>query len=138
MEKIVEFSPAYDKRHADPSKNYGVGSVKMRMILKGELGATQFLVYTSWYLPEVTRELRAKHSEMFEPLPGDVGYHSPKQMYEGQTSMGACPYLDGKECYHDGSGLRAEEVFKDFLREGDSAVWKELEEYYIDLFGELK
>jgi hypothetical protein len=46
-------------------------------------------------------------------LPFDVGYHSPKPMFEGHESMdGACSTLDGKPCYYEGGGLRAIEWAK--------------------------
>lgn len=42
-ERIVEFTPAFDKRSSDPSKDYGIHGVDMRMVLKGENAATQFV-----------------------------------------------------------------------------------------------
>jgi len=37
LERIVDFSPAFDKRHKDPKKNYGIGAVLIRFVLKGEM-----------------------------------------------------------------------------------------------------
>lgn len=142
MEKIIEFSPAYDKRDSDPNKNYGVHGVELRMVLKGELGATQFLLYTNWQLPDVTKEFREKLTPdkyfLFEPLPADLGYHSPKPIYEGQTSMGPCPYLNNQPCYYDGSGLNAERIYKVLLEKGSDGVWEELEKYYKEIFEKNK
>lgn len=45
-----------------------------------------------------------------------------------------CPYLDGKPCYYDGSGLHAERVYDLLLNQGEEAVWKYLEKYYQDTF----
>jgi len=74
---------------------------------------------------------------LFEPLPADLGYHSPNPMYDGQESMGACQYLDGKTCYYDGSGLDAEEIYKVLVEKGSDAVWEELEKYYVETFKEI-
>ena len=153
MEKFkreITFLPAYDKRSDDPNKNYGIHGVEMRWILKGEKGAVQFLVYTNWYLPHVVEHLigakysyqsskifsASKVSALFLPMAADVGYHSPKPFYEGQISMEDCPFLDSKLCYYDGSGLLAEEYFKVLTEEGDEAVWKKMEEYYVERFEE--
>ena len=136
MERIYEIAPAWDKRSSDPSKNYGVHSVEIRMILKGELGATQFAFSTGWYLPEVMAEGRIKQRP---PMGVDVGYHSPHPQYEGQeVLMEDCPYLDGKPCYYKGSGLQADTLLDTMIRKGGDAVWEELESRYRELFGELQ
>ena len=172
MERITQFSPAWDRSDPDPKKNQGIHSVELRMVLKGELGAVQFLLYTGWYLKKNQEHLKKtlpdRLSDMY-PLPADLGYHSPKPMYEGHEAMGSssfdwdnkeevgtpdnplqlpllkptgtftpCEYLDGKPCYYDGSGLNAERVYGVLLEKGSDGVWKELEEYYVSTFGELK
>ena len=142
-EKIVTFSAAFDKRHPDPKKDYGIHGVDLRFVYKGEKGATQFVLYTNWHLPRVTEEHRKEMGSdnyfLFEPMPADLGYHSPSPQYEGQTSVEEeCPYLDGKPCYYDGSGLQAHRVYVRLLEEGDDGVWAELEEQYKRLFEEPK
>jgi len=139
VKRIVEFSPAFDKRHPDPKKNYGIHGVELRMILKGKLGAVQFVLYTNWQLPHVTKESRKELSPdkycLFEPLPADLGYHSPKPIYEGQSAQSSsCEYLDGKPCYYDGSGLNAHRVYEILLEKGSDGVWAELESYYKETF----
>lgn len=99
LERIVEFSPAFDKRDPDPKKNFGVHGVEMRWVLKGEKGAVQFLVYTNWQLPHVTQENvdRAKRARdialelrcFWKPMAADLGYHSKFPMYDGQEAMGS-------------------------------------------------
>lgn len=144
-ERIVEFTPAWDWRSPEPEKNYGIHGVELRMVLKGPEGAVQFVVYTNWQLNHVKDEFVKKMLRTREdmtclllPMPADVGYHSPKPTYEGQQPMDGtpCPYLDGKPCYYDGSGLRAEGVFQIMLTEGSDGVWKFLEKYYDELFVE--
>ena len=134
MEKIVRFSPAYNK-----GKEYGIGAVRICFVLKGELGAVQFLIGTDWYLPEDQKRVAAMpHLSWHEtqPMGWDLGYHSPVPQYDEQGTMGACEYLDGKPCYYDGSTLNAEPVRDKFLAGGDDAVWDELGQLYVRMFGE--
>ena len=138
MEQLTEWTPAFDKRHKDPMKNYGIGSVGLKFILKGELGAVQFYILTGWNLPKVQEEHKIKGWSS-NPMGADVGYHSPKPMYDDDTpATDSCPYLDGKPCYYDGSGLAADGLFDKFITKGIGAVWNKLENYYTDTFGELK
>ena len=147
MERITQITPAFDHRNDAEKKQYGQHCCDIRMILKGELGAYQFLLYTGWYLSGQTQN----------PIPADVGYHAPTPQYESQCATGQhceyndesdfigckgeptpCEYLDGKPCYYDGSTLRAADMFQTLLEKGSDGVWKELEEAYIHRFGELK
>lgn len=139
-ERIVQFLPAYDKRNIDPNKNYGIHGVTLRMILKGNEGAVQFLLFTNWQLPHVQEEMDGRipsHDFPYlhhKPLPADLGYHSSRPMYEGQTKMnGKCDVLGG-ECYYDGSGVAAERIFHVLCAEGDAGVWRELGKYYNEIF----
>jgi len=188
--QIVDFFPAFDKRDPDPKKNYGIHGVELRMVLKGPEGAVQFVLYTQWMLPHVQKETDERIVEeivacgpdfesalicgqrnldvFHHPMPYDLGYHSPKPMYEGHKAQGsekydiqamlrnakrmvqggnaneevsqptgtffACPYLDGKPCYYDGSGLNAERIFDILVKEGSAGVWRELEVYYRETF----
>ena len=143
MERIVQFQPAFNRRDDDPNKNYEIHGVTLRMILKGNKGATQFVLYTNWQLPHVTKEFKYEDRFIYNdvhyscrPTPADVGYHSLVPQYEGQTPMeGICNVL-GVQCYCDGSFLQAEKVYERLLIEGDEGVWKELEDRYRSLFGD--
>lgn len=139
--KEILFHPAYDKRNPEPSKNYGIHGVTLTFLLKGPLGATQFVLYTNWQLPHVEKEQEHRVVDreyphlMCKPMPADLGYHSPIPIYDGQTTVrGACEWLDGKPCYYDGSSLNAERIFDVLRAEGHEGVWRELEEYYRDTF----
>jgi len=141
MKKTITFSPAFDKRNSNPSKNYGIHGVEIRFVLKAELGAVQFVLATNWQLPHVQKEFDAKQPDsrfpyMFHsPMPHDIGYHSYKPMYEGQEQISdSCEYLDGKPCYYGGSALNAERYFDILKAEGDEGLWKALEQYYKDVF----
>lgn len=139
LERIVEFTPAYDKRSDDPKKNCGIGSVTLRMVLKGEKGAVQFVLHTLWQLPHVTEEFKNKFiknvveriepydstldkeikSELklfWSPLPADLGFHSKFPMYEGQTPMGAVKY-DHSKSTEEYERLRQDGILDDLTPE---------------------
>lgn len=146
FERIVKFHPAFDKRHSDPKRNYGIHGVELLMALKGAEGTTQFLLYTNWHLPsalgiEIKDDMTSHHwRRAYEslpyhaPMPADLGYHSPKPTYEGHEPIGSeCEFVDGP-CYYDGSTLNAWRPFEALLREGDEGVWRVLEDYYESVF----
>ena len=139
--KEVVFYPAFDKRDPDPSKNYGIHGVELRFILKKGNKAVQFVVYTNWQLPHVSKDqLIRLHSpndiELFwMPMPADLGYHSPHPMYDGQPAHKDCGFI-GQDCYYDGSTLNAEGVYEILLKDGSEGVWKRLEEYWNTIFSE--
>jgi len=142
FERRMTITPAFDKRHKDPSKNYGIGSSELRMVLLGPLGATQFVAYTGWYLPQnmmdvLERELsfREQHGHRLSlPLIGvDVGYHAPHAQYDDQEKR-ECDLLPGGACYYDGSSLRADEWASILIAEGSERIWTMLEEEYRERF----
>lgn len=138
LERRVVFQPAFDKRDPNPSKNYGIHGVDMRMYVIGPRGAVQFVLYTDWHLPHVDEELRAKGVRI-QPMPADLGYHSPIPTYKGQEDWGRddCDLI-GCRCYYDGSGLNAERIYEVLLREGSEGVWRELETYYNEALPTLE
>jgi hypothetical protein len=132
LERIVELTPAFDGRPPG-----------LRMVLKGEKGAVQFVAYTDWYQPHVQQELAEKGERRYssplgiKPMGADVGYHSPHPMYEGDEPLTeSCEYLDGRPCYYDGSGTKAQAFVTVLLKEGSDGIWKALEREYRRLFGD--
>lgn len=100
MERITKFYPAWDKRDPDPSKNYGIHGVDLRMVLKGTLGAVQFILYTNWMTKDYMNaslsdptSISYKRDGFWKfvqvPMPADLGFHSPKPMYEGHHPIGS-------------------------------------------------
>ena len=143
FEKIVTFRPAFDKRNTNPKKNYGIHGVELRMVLRGPLGATQFLLYTNWHLPHVQSEqdkaLLLKQPGIDDvdlyirhPFPADRGHHWSVPIYNGQECRD-CDLLPSGKCYYDGSGLNAEQTYHALLEKGDAGVWADLEAYYHEL-----
>lgn len=139
FERITRVRLPFDRRHSDPSKNYGIHGLDVYFILKGEKGAAQFAVNFPVFLPHVEREHEGKFPKIRKEILGiDVGYHSPVPTFEGQNAMrGDCDVIGGK-CYYDGSGLRADdwvqELFSVRGEHIDKLVWKKLEEEYADRF----
>lgn len=131
----ISFQPAYDKRSATPSKNYGVHGVDLRFTLKGAEDGVAFCVFTNWMLPHVQAETDARpvtpdHTFLFhKPQPASVDGHWRISQYEGQTPTTGCD-ITGGDCYCNGSGLLAEDLFNLLVAEGEEAVWKKLEEIY--------
>jgi len=121
-------TPAYDKRHTDPKKNYGIHSCEIRFFLTGPKGVIQFVVYTGWELPHVKEEIGQRLHDMF-PMGADVGCHSLVPMYENQTQMD-CHLLEGGKCYYDGSSLRAQEWMTKLIEGGTEWLWPAMEEEY--------
>lgn len=136
FERRIEILPAYDKRNADPKKNYGIHNAELKFFLIGPKGAIQFVVSTGWYLPHVHTELLANgHGSTLKAWATDIGYHSPAPRYEGQEPItDACPILNGQRCYYDGSSLNAEPIFKRMVAEGHEAVWEEMMDWYKQTF----
>lgn len=148
FERIVEFSPAFDKRHEDHKKNYGIGAVNIRFVLRKGKKAVQFLMGTNWYLQKTIKEyIKEKYIDLRLPTLyktndtgksfdcWDLGYHSPKRMYDSQTPISDdCLYTKGK-CYYDGSGLNSEVFHNILLEKGSNGVWEELEKYWNNVFG---
>ncbi len=137
LKRIVEFTPAFDKRHSDPDKDYGIGCSTLRMVLKGPSGATQFVLMTGWFPEAAIEEQKGTpaYEVLTRPIPENLGYHSPVPMHRGQPKTDSCDLLEQGYCYYDGSALGAEKVFKALLEEGDEGVWKILEEEYESVFG---
>ena len=132
--RIIRFSMPFDKRHSDPSKNYGIHGMDNIYILVKDKKAVQFMICLPVYLDHVVEELSLKPNPSFRVLAADVGYHSPTPMYENQSVMGQCDIIGG-ECYYDGSGLHAEEVWQEWQETGDwEWIWIKLEEIWNNYF----
>lgn len=148
-EKRIEFYPAYDRQHLDPSQDYGIHGVDLAFYFIGDKGAVQFKLSTGWLLPYTVgiktdrldwkhgmnypALLAAKTSHLYYPSPTDLGYHSKESRYEDQPKLD-CHLLEQGFCYYDGSSLNAYEPFDILLHKGSEGVFEYLEEYYKELF----
>lgn len=150
-EKLVrEFViyPGYDKRSDDPKKDYGIHGCEIAFYVHSprKTKTVQFKCYTDWLPLHVQKERMGKDvTGMFpdvcqnvigeQPSGVDLGYHSPKPMYKGQGRM-ECNLSKRGYCYYDGSSLNADRLRDVMLDEGSDGVWRELEDYYYETFGE--
>ncbi len=138
FKKTVQFFPAFHKVHEDPSKNYGVGAVRVCMILQGDNGAISFSFSTGMMLKKTYGWWKSKglHLESNRPdhMGYDVSYHALTAQFEGQTSRDDCPWLNGKPCFCDGSAMRADEWMDVFVEKGDEAIWSMMEADYKERF----
>lgn len=130
LRREVLFEPGYDGR--DEGK--GIHGMNIRFLLHGENGTVQFLIFTGWLPTHQPHNLiihnppHHPHNDVFfGPMAADLGYHWKTKRYDDQEPM-KCEFLG--ECYYDGSGLRAEDVFKVLLTKGHEAVWEYLEKEY--------
>lgn len=127
----IEIQPAFDKRDPNPSKDYGIGSVKIRFVLRGEKGAVIFSCSTGMYLPQQVKEHGHDEWKKWQPMGYGVWYCTTTPI-EGVEPRKNCENLDGKDCYGDGSCLASDEVMPILISEGSEGLWKKLKEYYND------
>ena len=145
LEKVIEFTPAYDKRHTNPKKNYGIGAVMIVFVLKGKKGAVSATFGTDWFMESTIKEYREKGNTNLPPpivLRGkedlgvrgwDIGVHNPVKQYDSQKERD-CPWTKTGKCHYDLSGMRAEPYGKALIEKGSDEIWKMLEkEYKIQL-----
>ena len=136
LTKIKYITPAFDKRDADPAKNYGIGSEREIYVVVGEMGAVSFSIRTDRFLPHVSKELNDSDGEYIAnhyPRGGSVDYHyrqCPAEWKEWAKPKPKCPYLNGDDCYCDGSALAGELVLEIYIHHSDEGVWQELANKY--------
>lgn len=132
FERIITFRQGFvcEKYLANPNDMSGHGrhGMDMLFLLVGERGVIQFLTFIGW---QPDWEYRVGKESW--TMPADLGYHAREPQYEGQLAQDDCPWL-GDKCYYDGSGLRANDVFQVFVRDGEEALWAFLESEYKERF----
>lgn len=151
MERTISFEVGYDHRSFPEDcggGGHGQHGMSIRFVLKGPAGAVQWLVNMHHWVPgnvhyghvETTDNqpvslVPLKYPQVGDGMATDLGYHSPREMYEGQYGPREdCEYIDGP-CWYDGSGLNAEPILEAFLSHGPHAVWAALARYYMQTFG---
>lgn len=134
--RILILHPPFDKT----AENYGIHGADLTMVLCKDVRAVQFKAFLPVYLPHVVDNLTSTMHKLYNPFKGmgaDVGYHSPYPMFEDhQPIEDDCEFTGGK-CYYDGSSLRAERWYKEWLEKGCDAIWRKLEVEWKDRFNEV-
>lgn len=136
FEHRVEITGSYYAMHPDPARNYGVSGNRIRFIVIGPKGAVQWIIGAGWYVKQAREHLAQfphRHDDARKPDGWDLGYHSPKAMYDSQKAND-CDLLSGGKCFYDGSGLNADLLIEGFLARGTEWLWPKLEEYYRCIF----
>ena len=91
--------------------------VRIQYILKRELGTV--VLTTGIY--------GKKHQRQFDSL--SIDFHTTWDYLESGNGSPHCEFLDG-DCYSDGSGLLAEQIWEEVEKHGEWILWKELQEFY--------
>lgn len=145
-----------------PMKDNTESSLDLLFQVIGELGIVEFELATNWYTGGIV-ELRLQEMKKdvwkgkkdfllkhfyLEPQPLDVCYFSPVRKSEddlfwedGNLSHAPViiPCYYGYKYQDEGEGVWTTDfVYEKLLRDGDAGVWKYLEDYYVEVFGELR
>ena len=135
----IDFPCKFNKKCV-PNNSHGLHGMEILFLVIGELGAVQFKLSTGWTPFYAKKDKigyinipKNKCADLY-PMPSDLGYHSYKPHYEGQTSMGKCSVLGGQDCYYDGSSLNCNDAYYTLVNAGEEALWLFLEQYYKCVF----
>lgn len=129
--------------------------------VEGELGVVEFQLSTNWYTPNVVdkrldkmkrdvwsgkKDFLLRHFWM-GPQPLDVCYLSPVRISEDDSYWEKGAILHAPHivpCYYgykyqdvDGKSS-TERAYEILLRQGDDGLFKYLEDYYLEVFHELR
>jgi hypothetical protein len=122
--RTVKFFPAWDKRHSEPSKNYGIGAASILFSVAKDGEGLTFELSTGWFLPHNRRESD-------KPYAFGVDLHTKTPRYEGHSPTNGC-HITGGKCYCDGSALLGDEFFETLVAEGEEGLWKRMEQQFRD------
>ena len=158
MERKILFSHAWDKTDPDPSKNYGVSDLGIFFVVFDNDKFVSFEISTNWYQKHVMdRRLEyLKHDvwagkkdfllmSSMSPYPIDVFYISPNRLSEDDNYWedGYSKFGVTDPCYYGYRYTEEEDKYytTDYLywkliNEGDEPVWKWLENYFVETFGD--
>jgi hypothetical protein len=137
-ERRVEATAAFDKRHPNPSKNYGIHGVEFRFSLIGETIAVSFGVSTGWHLPSVVgvegetmhdyrRALHEFDHPGLHPMPMSLNFHIAEPLaYMPEEEARPCDLLPGGKCWGDVSFLGADRPFFALVEGGLEGMWERL------------
>jgi len=116
-------------------RNHGIASETVTMVAVGQHHtgpiAVNFTYATGRYHDLTPRD------HWGEPMSYDLGHHSTVALYGGVYRAGACNWLDGAECFYDGSGLQADAYLNALNRSGEALVWKMLDDYLTEFSDRL-
>ena len=124
-ERRVSFRAGYDKRHDDPSKDYGIAGVKIRFALIDGDRAVTWDLLTDWFVDGVSL-----HG--LGPTAGAVSWHwAPERVGSDQEHFweeGDCDVLPGGRCRGDAVYMIGDEAFRALRHGGEDGLWEFLAE----------
>ena len=143
LKKEIIFKSAWDKRHPEPDKNYGIHGVEIVWTLKGEKGGVSWAIYTNWLLDSTMKDktwagfkycnFHEDGKPMTHSMGTEIAYHAKKPQYDGQTNSEGCILVKGGKCYIDCGFMAGDELFTTLKEKGGNAVWQELEKWYYNI-----
>lgn len=124
LERIVKFSPAFDKREETP--NYGHHPMHIHFAVRGERGVLVFDICTGWYID-------SRHD--YPPECYAFCWHVyPTNPHVDLDQVQPCKWLDGEECvcitHMAHVSNHAKELLQGFLANGDNWLFEQLEYNY--------
>jgi hypothetical protein len=128
----IVFSPAWDKRDPNPSKNYGVHGVHITFTIRKDGEGLTFSIGTNWHLPHVQLETDNRPSDsrfpflFHKPLAFGVDIHLKTKPNEYSPHREHCE-VTGGECWSKGSALLGEEFLQTLIEKGDEALFRRME-----------
>lgn len=128
-EREVLIQPAYDKRGETP--NYGRHNAEIMFCLRDEerKAAVILTMYTGWEVPS-SRADGIGHA--WEPS-GTVEWHTT---FGAPPDNGKCYWLGDKPCtVPRNEALSSHALIELLVAEGSDALWKRLEELYVEEYG---
>jgi hypothetical protein len=139
--RVVRFWPAHHRCHPDPTRDYGIASVRMFWALRVGDWAMTWDVHTGWDLPDEAFLAAApdcehpRHRTGPPPDPGKravmggaVDWHSPVPRFDGHELAQETCAITGAPCYLDSGFSLGSDLFDLLRTAGDEAVWKRLRE----------
>lgn len=130
---------AFEKRHDDPARDYGIGSVELQFALIGPAGAITVGVSTGWYLPHVEERLLREHDHTpfmgrrscaFQGAGTAVCIHAPSPRKDYFMGPDDCHLLPGGQCWGDIGFLAGDEAYAVLVEGGEDALWEFLASWY--------
>lgn len=141
--------PAYEKRHDDPARNYGIGGLALHFALIGPEGAVSLEVLTGWFLPHVRERLRRETDHAphfasgnparcaFEPTAGPMCSHDHRRRHNHYAAEpDDCDLLPGGKCWGDHGYLAGDQLLEALIAGGEPGLRDAMRGWYDAMIDE--
>lgn len=130
LNRTVAVRPASNTASA---ATVGEADATLVMAARGNEGVTALEISTGWFLPNALVNVEELDATDFPEAV--VGFHSPTAIVDDSIrKTSSCLLLNAGNCWGYASSIAGRHVLRVLLLEGDSAVWRELEELYSAAF----